>query len=115
METIIDESVEEKRIYTITLEDGTKIQNLQLNGNNFISNKEIKPEIFEGNLGHIQINDGETEFEQKDLVLERFSKIGDVEPFEWWFVLRIMSNQEIENRKLRADVDFLSMMIDANI
>lgn len=45
-------------MYTITLNDGSKIENLTLNGNNFISDKMINDSIFENNLNHVEISDG---------------------------------------------------------
>ena len=47
------------KIYKITLADGTVIDNLKLNGNNFISPVEIDETIFDGNCLNVTINDGE--------------------------------------------------------
>ena len=38
------------KIYKITLTDGTVINDLKLNGNNFISSTEIEESVFDGNL-----------------------------------------------------------------
>lgn len=46
-------------MYTITLNNGTKLENLTLNGNNFISDKIIEDAVFDGNLKHVEISDGE--------------------------------------------------------
>ena len=46
-------------MYTITLADGTKIDNLELNGNNFISDTIINDEVFCNNLDTVIISDGE--------------------------------------------------------
>ena len=48
------------KIYKITLADGTVINNLKLNGNNFISSTEIEESIFDGNLLTVTITEGET-------------------------------------------------------
>lgn len=101
----------DEKIYTITLEDGTIIDNLGLNGNNFISKTEIIPEIFERNLGVVYINDGEINEEHKNMDLVQITRMGE----EWWFILRDIPENEIENAKLRADVDFLAMMTDVEI
>lgn len=47
-------------MYTITLADGTKLKNLELNGNNYISETVIEDSVFEGNLDTIKISDGST-------------------------------------------------------
>ena len=49
-------------MYTITLADGTKIKNLDMNGTNYVSKKKIDESIFtETNLKTVTISDGETE------------------------------------------------------
>ena len=47
------------KIYKITLSDGTVLDNLRLNGNNFISSSEIDESVFDGNCSIVTINDGE--------------------------------------------------------
>ena len=37
-------------MYTITLSDGTKLKNLELNGNNYISKTILEDSVFEGKL-----------------------------------------------------------------
>ncbi len=57
-------------MYKITLEDGTELKDLELNGNNFIANTVIEDEVFEDNLGKITITDEEGNIEeQKDMKL----------------------------------------------
>lgn len=101
--------------YTITLDDGTKIQNIRLNGSTFVSNEEIKSNVFERKLETVTVSDGENEWEYKNVKFIQALRTDHSDHREWEFVLIEMTPQEIENRKLRADVDFLSMMIDVNI
>lgn len=101
----------EEKIYTITLEDGTQIENLRMNGNNFISQEQINPEIFDGNLGEVTINDGENDELHENMGLVQVTQMGD----EYWFVLRDIPASEIANKKLRSDLDYLAMMADAEI
>lgn len=96
----------DEKIYTITLEDGTQIENLRMNGNNFISQDQIDPEIFDGNLGEVTINDGEKDEVHKNMALVQVTQMGN----EYWFVLRDVPQSEIEAAKLRSDVDYLGMM-----
>lgn len=61
-------------MYTITLNNGTKLENLTLNGNNFISEKIIEDAVFDGNLKRVEISDGEktTVYEDMFLASNRF-------------------------------------------
>ena len=47
-------------MYTITLNDGTKLENLELNGNNYIAEGVIEDSVFEGNLDTVTVTDGKT-------------------------------------------------------
>lgn len=104
------ENVEEK-IYTLTLEDGSKIENLHLNGNNFVSETEIDPEIFDGNLGSVTINDGERDMIYKNLALVQITQIRG----KHYIFLREISKAEMDQAKLRSDIDYLSMMSNIEI
>lgn len=101
----------DEKIYTITLKDGTRIENLRMNGNNFISQEQINPEIFDGNLGEVTINDGENDEAHENMGLVQVTQMGD----EYWFVLRDIPASEIANEKLRSDLDYLAMMADVVI
>lgn len=101
----------DEKIYTITLKDGTQIENLRMNGNNFISQEQINPEIFDGNLGEVTINDGENDELHENMGLVQVTQMGD----EYWFVLRDIPASEIANKKLRSDLDYLAMMADVEI
>lgn len=99
------------KIYTITLKDGTQIENLRMNGNNFISQEQINHEIFDGNLGEVTINDGENDEVHENMGLVQVTQMGD----EYWFVLIDIPASEIANEKLRSDLDYLAMMTDVEI
>lgn len=101
----------DERIYTITLEDGTQIRNLYMNGTNFVSQEEIKPEIFYGKLGTVTISNGEMEETHTNMEFVQVMKIDD----EYYFVLIDIPENEIRNRKLRSDLDYLAMMTDIEI
>lgn len=65
-------------MYSITLNDGTTITDLELNGNNFISQDEVDEEIFTpDNLKHIQVSDGENVEEFDNLMLSNFWEADD--------------------------------------
>jgi hypothetical protein len=53
-------------MYTITLKDGTKIENLDMNGTNYVSQTEVDKSIFTSdNLSEMTIFDSETNEETK--------------------------------------------------
>lgn len=101
----------EEKTYTITLSDGTVIGDLRLNGNNFISKTQINPEIFDGNLATVVISDGEMEETHENMGLVQVTKMGE----EYWFILRDIPASEIENARLRSDIDYVMMMTDIEI
>lgn len=45
-------------MYTITLSNGKKLENLELNGNNFISAVPVDSAFFDGGLSKVTITDG---------------------------------------------------------
>lgn len=45
-------------MYTITLSNGKKLENLELNGNNFISAVPVDSAFFDGGLSEVTITDG---------------------------------------------------------
>ena len=56
-------------MYTITLADGTKLEELDMNGSNYVSKEKVDESIFtDANLAAMKISDGETETEYKDMV-----------------------------------------------
>ena len=90
-------------MYTIELADGTKLENLQLNGNNFISQTLVDDAVFEGNLSKVTITGPDGTAEYEDMKLIQNKQYGD----EWWFVLAEKTNAEKDKEtllQLLADV-----------
>ena len=77
-------------MYTITLANGTKLENLELNGNNYISETVIEDSVFEGNLDTVKISDDSTTETFTDMRL--MSNI--VRDGRSWFVLGEKSAQQ---------------------
>ena len=48
-------------MYTIILSDGRRLENLAVNGTNFVSKTKVDEEIFRNNLAAVKISDGKTE------------------------------------------------------
>lgn len=101
----------DEKIYKITLADGTVIENLRLNGNNYISDNEITADMFLGNLSKVTINDGEKDTVYKNMDLVQIVKYDD----EYWFILRTMTKRELQELKNRADIDYIAMMTEVEI
>ena len=77
-------------MYQITLHDGTVLDELELNGNNFISEKVIDDSIFNGNLDTVTISNGETSETYNDMKLLS----NRVDGGKSWFVLGEKTEQE---------------------
>ncbi len=77
-------------MYTITLHDGTVLDDLELNGNNFISEKAIEDSVFFGNLDTVTISNGETVVTYTDMKLLS----NRVDGGKSWFVLGEKTAQE---------------------
>lgn len=56
-------------MYTITLSNGKKLENLELNGNNFISAATVDSAFFDGGLSEVTITDGSETRIYTDMVL----------------------------------------------
>ena len=91
----------------ITLSNGTVLDNLGLNGNNYITQEEITEETFADGLAPVIIND--EEHPQMELVQIQEHDDGR------WFILRDVSAAEIADAKLRADIEYLAMMSDIEL
>lgn len=96
----------DNKIYTITLADGTKIENLSLNGNNFITKEVIEESVFEDNLSPVVINDGEMDTIHENMELVQICQYGE----EYWFILRDISEEELSKIKMQADIAYVAMM-----
>lgn len=91
---------------TIELSDGTIIENLTLNGDNFVSQTEITEDIFEDNLDGVTITiDGDETFHPMMKLIQVTPMFGD-----WWFVLQDVSKAEYRDIEIDAKFDYLSMM-----
>lgn len=101
-------------MYKIELANGTILDNLELNGNNFIPDGELDKDVFKGNLDTIIVTDDEgnvTEYKDMKVV---FTRIGSQETF----VLSEKTRADKDREKLEqtiADLDYLSIMSGVNI
>lgn len=95
-------------MYTITLSDGTEIKNLSLNGNNFIRDAPLDASLFAGNLQTVRITGPEMDETHENMELVSIRQDGG----KYWFVLRELSEQELKERKMLADITALASATD---
>lgn len=95
-----------EKTYKITLADGTELDNLSLNGNNYISTELVDSVIFEGNCSPVIINDGTTDEIHDNMELVQITEVNG----QYWFILRDISLDELKQIKLRSDIEYLAMM-----
>lgn len=96
----------DEKTYQITLADGTVIDGLSLNGNNFISAEAIDASIFDGNCSPVLISDGESEETHEHMDLVQVTTVGS----DYWFILRDLSKDELEQAQTRSDIEYIAMM-----
>ena len=103
-------------MYKITLADGTILNNLLVNGNNFISDTRVDASIFENNLRAVHITGPNVDETFENLELAGIREDGG----KCWIVLRQLSDSEIRERSTQADIrelfntsdDIILMMAD---
>lgn len=101
----------EKPIYTITLDDGTQIKNLTMNGTCFVSKERLDPDIFEGNLAEVIIShEGVHETRGPLRFIEAASPDND-----YYFVLLDISQEELWRMKMEATMNYFAMMSDIDL
>lgn len=93
------------KIYKITLGNGTVIDQLRLNGNNFISATEIDKSVFSGVLSKVVINDGEKDEIHTNMELVQITKVDD----KYWFILRDVSDKEMTQRAFMSAASMMAI------
>lgn len=83
-------------MYNIKLADGTELKELELNGNNYISDTIIDDEVFKDNLATVIITNEEKSEEYHDMKLIKNKVYNE----QSWFILAKKTEQEKEKDKL---------------
>lgn len=99
-----------KKLYTMTLANGNAIDNLELNGNNYVSDIEVTTDIFEGGISPIEISDGDNTEVLDNMELVRIAKWEN----KWWILIQEKAPIPVET-KLQADIIYLAMMMDVEL
>ena len=88
------------KIYTIILNDGTKLTNLRISCNRFMSQNIIDINIFKNNLKEIRISDGTNEKKYENVYLEAYGIAEDT----WsWFSLDEKDGDYMRRRAYSID------------
>ena len=104
----------EKGVWKVTLADGTTVDELSLNGNNFISKTELTPETFTGKLSRVSIegpegaDDAGLRGEHGAMTLARCQKDDGLGGYA--FVLVDVSEADMEKLRNRGDIEYIAMM-----
>lgn len=100
-----------EKSWKITLSDGTKLENLRLNGNNFISEAEITEDDFRGKLSKVIIEGKDFKQEYNNMELVQIAHYED----GYYFVLREISQEELDKLKMQSDIEYIAMMSDIDM
>ena len=101
-------------MFTITLSDGTQLTNLELNGNNFISDTEVTETTFAGKLGRVAIAGNPEDDAFRLIGNHEHMKLVQITKYEdkWWFILRKLSKRELEDLRTDASLSYLEMITE---
>jgi len=96
-------------MYTVDLGNGTILENVTMNGNNYVYDGDISEETFDG-IETVTVTDSEseqvTEFHHAKLVaLSRY-------PEGWYFVLGETSEQELREAAREAQIMYTALATD---
>lgn len=103
-----------EKSFKITLADGTQLKNLKLSGNNYISKVKITEDDFKGKLSKITI-ENETDKTSEELEHMELVQILDYGDKGYYFVLRQLSEDEIDKLKMQGDIEYLAMMTNTDM
>lgn len=118
MNEIINEIEVEIPTYTITLADGTVLENLQINGNNFISAEFVEDSVFDNNLSTVTFS-----YEDKERTYHNMVLIQNmVYDGKSWFILAEKTAEQIreeriaeleaQNAELQASLEMQAEVLD---
>lgn len=107
-----------KLSYTLTLSDGSKLENLQLNGNNFLSETEVTPATFAGKLSEVRITASSTPTEplpypetMHDAELVQITPASETPDGRWWFILREIPEEERYRKEMEQKNEMLTQCL----
>lgn len=97
------------KTYTVTLSDGSKLENLTLNGTNFISTTVVEASQFNGKLKGVTITDSDGKEEKhENMFLVQVTHPSDQ---EWWFILADKTASQIKQEQFEQSIASLTDMM----
>lgn len=101
----------EGQTYTIEFADGKTLENITMNGNNYVSQVEITEDDFT-DLSSVTITDEEGHVEELgETELVKIMHYSD----GWYFILHELCPEEISRRNMEAQTFYTAMMTDTLI
>lgn len=101
----------EDKVYTLILADGARVENLTMNGNNFVSSTELTESMFEENLTPVIISDGIHMETHKAMKFVQITEVDD----KWYLVLIDIPDSELALQKMNSNIQYLAMMTDVEL
>ena len=99
----------EKGTWKITLADGTSLDNLELNGNNYISSTAVTEETFAGNLSTVTIEGPDGSEVHEDMKLVQITKVSK----KYWFILADKTAEEKQKEATDAKMAEMEQALKA--
>ena len=101
----------EEKTFSIIMADGASIDNLKLNGNNFISSTKITEDQFSDLDGVIIAGSDGSQEVHDHMALVQIVKVGK----EYWFVLRDLGEAELVQMQMQANIEYIAIMSDIEL
>lgn len=104
-----------EKSFKVTLSDGTKFENLKVNGSYYITEKAITEKDFKGKLSKVIIEETEndktvkTEYNHMELIQILHYEDG------YYFALRELSQDEIDKITIQSNIEYLAMMTGVDL
>ena len=95
-------------MYKVTLQNGHIIDDLELNGNNYIANTVIEENIFKDNLKTVTVSRGNDTVTHNDMKLVQLLTTKENQT---WFILSIKTKEESENEEFRKTIADLTEIV----
>lgn len=99
----------EKGTWKITLADGTSLDGLDLNGNNYISSTAVTVETFAGKLSSVTIEGPDGSQVHEDMKLIQITKVGK----KYWFILADKTAEEKQKEATDARMTEMEQVMKA--
>lgn len=96
----------------ITLADGTMLDKLRINGNNFISDVPVDSSVFDYNCSPVVFSDGNTENTHEHMELIH---VIEQPNGEYWIALRDISDKELMGIKMQSDIEYVALMAGVDL